>query len=146
MSVNTHPAVHVDSQTRRALAAEGALGVDAAAVHTNAWSQTFINISAIAAVRRKGETRFANTLEAAIFVNAHAIETHVGGGTFIMINAVLSIRSQLKAGVADALKTSLCVDTAAIAAHHPVHNAFININAGLFGGSSLVTFMTLAVI
>lgn len=63
-----------------------------------------------------------------------------------MINAVLSIRSKLKTSVADALKASFRVDTATIAAHHSIHNTFINVNTGLFGGSSLVTLMAFAVI
>lgn len=146
MSVHTNPAVHIDGQTRRTLAAERALRVNTAAIHADAWSLTFIDVRAIASIRSQGKTRFANTLKAAIFINAHSIETHVGRCTFIVINAVLSIRRQLKASIADALKTSLCVDTATIAAHHPVHNTFINVNTCLFGGSSLVTFMTLAVI
>lgn len=146
VSVHTNPAVHIDGQARRTLAAERALRVNAAAIHTNAWSLAFINVRAIASIRGQGKARFANTLKAAIFINAHSIEAHVGGGTFIVINAVLSIRRQLKASVADALKTSLGVHTATIAAHHSVHNAFINVDTGLFGGGSLVTFMTLAVV
>lgn len=63
-----------------------------------------------------------------------------------MIDAVLPIWSELKASVADALKTSLCVDTAAVATHQSIHDTLININTGLFGWSSLVTLMALAVV
>lgn len=63
-----------------------------------------------------------------------------------MIDAVLSIGSELKASVTDTLKASLRVDTAAIATHHSIHNALINIDAGLFGRGSLVALMTLAVV
>lgn len=42
--VHTHSTIHVDSQARRALAAEGALRVDAAAVHANAGCLTLIDI------------------------------------------------------------------------------------------------------
>lgn len=146
VSVHANPAVHVDGQTRRTLAAERALRVNAAAVHADAWSLAFVNVCAIASIRGQGKTRFANTLKAAIFINAHPIETHVGGCTFVMINAVLPVRRQLKARVADALKASLGVDTAAVAAHHSVHDTFINVDTGLFGGGSLVTFVTFAVI
>lgn len=63
-----------------------------------------------------------------------------------MINAVLSIWRDLKTSVADTLKASLCVDTAAVATHHSIHNTLINVNAGLFGGGSLVALMALAVV
>lgn len=42
--VHTHSTIHIDSQARWALAAEGALGVDAAAVHANARCLTLIVI------------------------------------------------------------------------------------------------------
>lgn len=144
--VHTDPAVHIDGQTGRTLAAERALGVYTPAIHADARSLAFIDVSAIASIRGQGKSWLANTLKAAIFINAHSIEAHVGCCTFIVVNAVLSIRRQLKAGVADALKTSLSVHTAAITAHHSVHNAFINVDTRLFGGSSLVTLMTLAVV
>lgn len=146
MSVHTNPAIHINGQTRRTLTTERALRVNAAAIHANAWSQALIDVSAITSIRGQSKSRFTNTLKAAIFINAHPIETHVGGCTFIVVNAVLSIRRQLKASIADALKTSLCVNTATIAAHHSIHDTFINVDTGLFGGSSLVTFVTLAVI
>lgn len=146
VSVHTNPAVHIDGQTGRTLAAERALGVNAAAVHADAGSLAFIDVCAVASIRSQGKTRFANALKAAIFINAHSIEAHVGGGTFIVINAVLPVRRQLKAGIADALKTPLGVNAATIAAHHSVHYAFINVDTGLFGGSSLVTLVALAVI
>lgn len=146
MSVHTDPSIHINGQTRRALTTKRALRVNAAAIHANAWSLAFIDVSAISSIRCQSKTRFTNTLKAAIFIDAHAIETHVGGCTFIMVNAVLSIRSQLKASIADALKTSLSVNTATIAAHHSIHDTFINVDTRLFGGGSLVTFMALAVI
>lgn len=146
VSIHTNPAINIYGQTRRALTAKRSLRVNTATIHTDAWSLAFIDISAIATIGCQCKTRFANTFKAAVFVDAHAIETHVGGGTFIMINTILSIWSKLKASVTDTLKTSLGVDTATIAAHDSIHNAFINVDAGLFGGSSLVTFMTLAVI
>lgn len=146
MSVHTDSAVHIDGQTRGTLTTERALRVNAPPVHADARSLAFINVSAIASIRGQCKARFANTLKAAVFINAHPIEAHVGCCTFIVINAVLSVRCQLKASVADALKTSLSVDTPAIAAHHSIHNAFINVDTRLFGGSSLVTLMTFAVI
>lgn len=63
-----------------------------------------------------------------------------------MVNAVLSIWSEFKASIADTLKASLSVDTAAVATHHSIHNTLIDINAGLFGGGSLVALMALAVV
>ena len=44
VSVHTHSPIDIDSQAWRALTAEGALGVDAAAVHTDARSQTLVNV------------------------------------------------------------------------------------------------------
>lgn len=146
VSVHANPAVHIDGQTGRTLAAERALGVNAAAVHADARSLAFIDVCAVASIRGQGKTRFADALKAAVFIDAHPIETHVSGGALIVIYAVLSVGRQLKASVADALKTSFGVDTAAIAAHHSVHNAFINVNTGLFGGGSLVALVTLAVV
>lgn len=146
MRVHTNSPIHINGQTRRTLAAKGTLGVDAATIHTDAGSLTLIDVSAVASIRCQGKTRLANALEASILVDTHAVQTHVGGGTLIMINAVLSIRSQLKASIADTLKASLSVDTAAITTHHSIHNTLINIDAGLFGWSSLISLMTLAVV
>lgn len=42
--VHTHPPVNVDGQARRALAAEGALRVDAAAVHADAGGLALVNV------------------------------------------------------------------------------------------------------
>lgn len=42
--VHAHAAVHVDGQAWRALAAERALGVHAAAVHTDARRLAFVNV------------------------------------------------------------------------------------------------------
>lgn len=146
VSVHADPAVHIDGQAGRALAAERALRVNAAAVHADAWGLALIDVCAVASIRSQGKTRLTNALKASVFINAHSIETHVSGCTLIMINAVLSVGRELKASVADALKTSLGVDTATVATHHSVHNAFINVNTSLFGGGSLVAFVTLAVV
>lgn len=146
MCVHTHSSVNIDSQTRRTLTAEGALRVDAAAVHANARCKTLVYVCAVSSIRCQRKARFAYALKAAILVDAHAVETHVGGGTLIVINAVLPIRSELKASVADTLKASLCVYTAAVATHYSIHYTLINVDAGLFGQSSLVTLMALAVV
>jgi len=42
--VHTHAAVHADGQARRALAAEGALGVGAASVHANARGLALVDV------------------------------------------------------------------------------------------------------
>ena len=42
--VYTHSPVHVDGQARRALTAEGALRVETASVHTDAWGLALINV------------------------------------------------------------------------------------------------------
>lgn len=49
--VHTHSPIYIDGQAWRAFAAEGALGVDAAAVHTNTGSLTLIDVGAVASVR-----------------------------------------------------------------------------------------------
>lgn len=146
MCVHTNSPIHINGQPWWTLAAKGALRVEAATIHTDARSQTLIDVRAVASIWREGKPRLADALEAAVLVDAHAVQTHVGGGALVMIDAVLSIRSELKASVADTLKASLSVDTAAVTTHHSVHNTLININAGLFGWSSLVSLVTLAVV
>lgn len=146
VGVHTNSPVHVDGQTRWALAAEGALRVDAASVHAYAGCLTLVDVSAVAPVGCECETGLADALKAAVLVDAHAVQTHVGGGTLVVIDAVLSIRSEFKSGIADALKASFGVDAAAVATHHSVHNTLIDVNASLFGRSSLVPLMTLAVV
>ncbi len=42
--VHAHSPIHIDGQAWRTLTAEGALGIDAAAVHTNARSLTLIDV------------------------------------------------------------------------------------------------------
>ena len=42
--VHTYPSVHVDGQARRTLAAERALGVDAASIHADTRRQAFIDV------------------------------------------------------------------------------------------------------
>lgn len=44
VSVDTHSPIDINGQAWRALTAEGALGVDAAAVHTNARCLTLIDV------------------------------------------------------------------------------------------------------
>lgn len=44
VGVHTHSSVHINGQAWRALTAERALGVDAAAVHANAGSLTLIDV------------------------------------------------------------------------------------------------------
>lgn len=44
VSVDAHPAIHVDGEAGGALAAEGALGVDAAAVHADAGCLALVNV------------------------------------------------------------------------------------------------------
>lgn len=44
VGVHAHSSVHIDGQAWRALTAERALGVDAAAVHANARSLTLIDV------------------------------------------------------------------------------------------------------
>lgn len=44
VSVHAHPPIHVDGEAGGALAAEGALRVDAAAVHADAWCLALVNV------------------------------------------------------------------------------------------------------
>lgn len=44
VSVHAHPPVHVDGEAGGTLAAEGALRVDAAAVHADAWCLALVDV------------------------------------------------------------------------------------------------------
>lgn len=44
-----------------------------------------------------------------------------------LTDAVLPVGGELEAGVADALEAPLRVDAAAVSAHHPVHDALVDV-------------------
>lgn len=143
MCINTDPSIQAHCHPSHTLTAEGALRVDAVAVHTHAWSLTLINVYTHASIAVKQESRFADAFEATIIIDTQSIEAHVPDQTLVLVLTVFAVRCNLKSSIADTMEAAHSVHTAAVIADATVSNTLIQISALCPGCSSLESSRTL---